>query len=263
MKLDLDPRQRAMLQEMGVHVWAPRTLSEPVPQRPAALVKRTAHRPEPRQTAPSPAAMVTGVADNLSTADWSALAQSVAVCQACPLCLGRQMPVLGGTARQADWLIVGEPVDEAQELARQPFTGAAGQLLDNMLKAVQVSCHGEPLARSKAAYVTNVVKCRPAAPRNPALQELAICENYLRRQVALVQPKIILALGHFAAQSLLQASHPELVNSPLGQLRGAVYQYQQVPLLVTYPPSYLLRSPQHKARVWEDLCLAKSLLQTP
>jgi DNA polymerase len=136
-----------------------------------------------------------------------------------------------------------------------PFAEAAGQLLDNMLKAVGVSrqAGGEPVT---SAYVTNAVKCRPAKVRNPEPAELALCERYLRREVALVQPKVILAMGRFAAQTLLQASHPELAGVPLGKLRGRVYRYHGVAVVVTYHPSYLLRTQQDKARAWADLCLA-------
>lgn len=260
MALNLDRRQRAMLQEMGVRVWLP----EAAPVQPAATVAATpppARQPVARPgSVPPPTATVQSI-DSAATLDWPALAQSVAACKACPLSLGGGAGLLGGTPRRADWMVVGEPIDQAQAQAGQPFTGAAGQLLDNMLRAVQVSRHGEPLPAAQAAYVTNVVKCHPLPQRNPELHELARCETYLRRQVALVQPKIILALGHFASQCLLQESHSELLQEPLGRLRGTVYRYQGVALLVTYPPSYLLRSPQQKARVWEDLCLAKSLLQ--
>lgn len=250
-----------MLQEMGVRVWLPETASAK-PPAPTPATPPPARAPIARAANAAPPVASAESIDSAATLDWQALAQSVAACQACPLRLGGSTGLLGGTPRRADWLIVGEPIDPAQALACQPLSGAAGQLLDNMLKAVQVSRHGEHLAPAQAAYVTNVVKCCPAPQRNPELQELARCESYLRRQVALVQPKIILALGHFAAQSLLQENHPELLREPLGRLRGTLYRYQGIALLVTYPPSYLLRSPLQKARAWEDLCLAKTLVQT-
>lgn len=276
MSLDLDRRQRAMLQEMGVRVWWPEAHAvasgQVMPQTPT-------HKPAPgRQTPPmatrpmpadneqrqelqsiNPASSL--LADGIAAMDWPTLGRTIAACQACQLCSGRRAAVFGATdvPHQADWLVVGEPPDEAEERSGQPFAGPAGQLLDNMLKAVGVSRHGNALARSAAAYVTNVVKCRPAAPRNPTPQELASCEHYLRREVALVQPKIILALGRLAAQTLLQGSVPELASIPLGQLRGQIQRYQGIPVLVTYHPNYLLRSPQHKGRAWADLCLALSL----
>jgi len=272
MSLDLDPRQRAMLQEMGLRVWWPQALV----QTPAQTVAAPKTQAVPIATMPVQAAKELGgelpasdpanvgvLADNIATMDWPTLDKSIATCQACQLCSGRRAPVFGATdtPHQADWLVVGEPPDEAQEQAGEPFTGQPGQLLDNMLKAVNLSRHGSTLARSAAAYVTNVVKCRPATPRSPAPQELAICEHYLRREVALVQPRIILALGRLAAQALLQGSEPEIASVPLGRLRGQIYHYQGVPVLVSYPPNYLLRSPQHKARAWADLCLALAHLK--
>ena len=117
------------------------------------------------------------------------------------------------------------------------------------------------MATDTAAYITPIVKCRPAQARNPTQAELASCENYLRREVALVRPKVILALGRFAAQGLLQGSVPGLAGTPLGQLRGQIYRYQGIPVIVSYPPSYLLRSPQHKARAWVDWCQAQEALR--
>jgi len=212
------------------------------------------------------------LAEGIAAMDWPTLAQTVASCQACKLCSGRRAPVFGAAdapPRQSDWLVLGEPPDEAEERAGMAFAEQAGQLLDNMLKAVGVSRHGAaglPTASAAAtaatsAYVSNVVKCRPALVRNPDAQELATCENYLRREVALVQPKVILAMGRFAAQSLLQASLPEVAGTPLGKLRGQIYRYQGIPVVVTYHPSYLLRSQQDKARAWADLCLALEVMR--
>lgn len=285
MSLDLDDRQRAMLQEMGVRVWLAPAAPAPAAdvQRSAAPDPVSAHavaieksvvaalntpptvnpRTEPRRPAPAaapgmgpPAGLDAGVAEM----DWPALAQSVAACQACQLCMGRRAPVFGGsqTSGQADWLLVGEPPDEAEERAGSPFAEQAGQLLDNMLKAVGVRRLGAQGGRAGAAYVTNVVKCRPAAVRNPEPQELATCAQYLAREVALVQPKVILALGRFAAQTLLQGA---VASVPLGKLRGQVYRYQGVPVVVSYHPSYLLRTPQDKARAWADLCLALEVMR--
>jgi DNA polymerase len=158
-------------------------------------------------------------------------------------------------------MVVGEPPEEAEERAGTPFVGPAGQLLDNMLKAVGVS-RQPPDAKhasdavAHSAYLSNVVKCRPALVRNPAPQDLVACEAYLRREVALVQPKVILAMGRFAAQTLLRESLPEVAAIPLGKLRGQVHRYQGVPVIVTYHPVYLLRTQQDKARAWADLCLA-------
>jgi DNA polymerase len=160
-------------------------------------------------------------------------------------------------ARQADWLLVGEPPDEAEERAGAAFADQSGQLLDNMLKALGLSRRADAAGSAQAAYLTNVVKCRPARARNPEPAELVVCENYLRREIALVQPKVILAMGRFAAQALLQSSAPELTGTPLGKLRGQIYRYQGLPVVVTYHPAYLLRNQADKARAWADLCLAR------
>ena len=210
------------------------------------------------------------LAEGIVDMDWATLSDTVANCQACKLCTDRRVPVFGGTPaeapRRADWLVVGEPPDELDERQGTPFADQAGQLLDNMLKAVGVSrrhAPGEATERdaAKAAYVTNVVKCRPAIVRNPSAQELAVCEHFLRREVALVQPKVILAMGRFAAQTLLQGSLPEGSKLPFGKLRGQVYRYQGIPVVVTYHPTYLLRTQADKARAWADLCLALDVVR--
>lgn len=272
MSLDLDDRQRAMLQEMGVRVWLPQPAAGVlVPESTSAIKKEAvpaldmgakaqkAQEVRPQTTAPGPVpSEPVRLTDGLDTMDGAMLHQVLAQCQACQLCSGRRAPVLGGgpAALQADWLVVGEPPDEAEERLGAPFAGQAGQLLDNMLAAVGLRRSGAGMARAQAAYVTNVVKCRPAQVRNPTAQELAVCARYLRREVALVQPKVILALGRFAAQSLLHGSVPEVVSIPLGKLRGHLYHYQGTPVVVSYHPAYLLRNQGDKARAWSDLCLA-------
>jgi|688.fasta_scaffold66858_2 DNA polymerase len=257
MSLDLDSRQRAMLQEMGVHVWWPETVPESATALPA-LITSIAALPPSTSLEVKPGTATAPTAD-IVTMDWSALNQAVAQCQSCGQCQGRRAAVFGGNAasRQADWLVLGEPPDDNEERLGAPFVGQAGQLLDNMLKAVGVQRSG---VDGRAAYLSNVVKCRPAIARNPQPQDLAACENYLRREVALVQPKVILALGRFAAQALLQGSVPDVATIPLGKLRGQVYRYQGIAVIVSYPPAYLLRTPQDKARAWADWCLALSVL---
>ena len=265
MSLDLDPRQRAMLQEMRVRVWLP----EAVARVEHVVVKASNTRAEAigastiqAQDPVVPAAALIGLAAGIAAMDWPTLAHCVANCQACKLSIGRRAPVFAGVdvPQQADWLVLGEPPDEAEERLGAPFAEQAGQLLDNMLKALAVTRHGAQRSGSAAAYVTNVVKCRPAPARNPAPQELAACEHYLRREVALVRPKVILAMGRFAAHALLEESVPQVASIPLGKLRGQVYRYQGVPVVVTYPPSYLLRTQPDKARAWADLCLALELV---
>jgi len=179
--------------------------------------------------------------------DWPALRAAVASCEACGLCKTRRNTVFGVGDAAADWMIVGEAPGENEDLQGEPFVGAAGQLLDNMLRAVGRSRSGEG---TKGAYIANVLKCRPPANRNPQPQEVAQCEPYLARQVALVKPKIIVAMGRFAVQSLLRT------EEPIGRLRGRVHRYEGVPVIVTYHPAYLLRTPADKAKAWEDLCLA-------
>ncbi len=254
MSLDLDSRQRAMLQEMGVRVWLP---ERDAPTAPTAKAQPLAA--VPASPTPAPVAQTGTLADGIEAMPWDALAQAVAQCQACSQCQGRRAPVFSTSAaqRQADWLVLGEPPDDNEERLGLPFVGQAGQLLDNMLKAV-----GRHRGADAAGtvYVTNVIKCRPSTARNPQPQDLATCEHYLRREVALVQPRVILAMGRFAAQALLQLSQPELAAVPLGKLRGQVYRYQGIPVIVSYPPAYLLRTPQDKARAWADWCLALSVI---
>ena len=271
MTLDLDTRQRAMLQEMGLHVWWPQALAaapqaDPVAAPVADRVSPAAAAPadpvaasQTPQSVPLPSALP----QDLASLDWAALAQTIAACGACKLSVGRRAAVFGSGAAplRADWLVLGDLPDDNEERLGQPFAGQAGQLLDNMLKAVSVRrCDnaGGSTDASALAYVSNCVKCRPARARNPEPQELVACENYLQREVALLQPKVILALGRFAAQTLLQASVPDVATTPLGKLRGRIYRYQGIPVVVSYPPSYLLRTPQDKARAWADLCLAQA-----
>ena len=195
--------------------------------------------------------------------DWPALADAVAGCRACGLCQGRSQAVLGVGDRQADWMVIGEAPGEEEDRRGEPFVGPSGQLLDNMLKAVglsrQVGATEAPIADVSAptggVYIANVIKCRPPGNRNPQPDEVAQCSAYLARQVALVQPRIILALGRFAVNALLQT------DEPLGRLRGRVHDYQGTPVVVSYHPAYLLRSLPEKAKAWADLCLALAQLR--
>ncbi len=280
MSLALDDRQRAMLQEMGVRVWLPQTAVEP-PSPPVSsremLPRATGNAIEniaiqaikSRPTAPFDAETGTNLAriggDSVAPAelDAPALLHAVASCQACQLCSGRRAPVFGrpGLPQPADWLVLGEPPDEDEERSGSAFAGQAGQLLDNMLRALKLGRSAGGAAGSvKQAYLTNVVKCRPAVVRIPQPQELLACEPFLQREITLVKPKVILAMGRFAAQALLQGTQPELATQPLGKLRGQTYQYLGVPVIVTYHPSYLLRTQADKARAWLDLCRARAIV---
>jgi uracil-DNA glycosylase len=150
-------------------------------------------------------------------------------------------------------MIVGEAPGEQEDLKGEPFVGAAGQLLDAMLAALGLSRNDGPAERQ--VFIANTLKCRPPRNRNPEPDELARCEPFLRRQIELVQPRIILAMGRFALQLLLRS------DEAVGRLRGRVHQYEGVPLIVTYHPAYLLRQPADKAKAWEDLCLAASVAE--
>ena len=200
-----------------------------------------------------------------STLSWPDLQQAVANCQACQLCEGRQHTVFGvGQAPpdaqsppQVDWLIVGEAPGENEDRTGEPFVGQAGQLLDNMLKAMGLS-------RRENVYIVNVIKCRPPGNRNPEVAEIAQCEPYLRRQIELLQPKVIVAMGRFAVNSLLQTSVPDAPKIALGKLRGQVHGYasagRSIPVIATYHPAYLLRNLPEKAKAWADLCLAMQVM---
>lgn len=178
--------------------------------------------------------------------DWPTLKQQVRDCTVCKLRAGCTQTVLGVGDEQADWLFVGEGPGADEDVRGEPFVGQAGKLLDNMLLAIG-------LKRGANVYIANIVKCRPADNRNPQADEIAACMPYLYQQIALIQPKRIVALGKTAASALLGG------DAPLGSLRGTVHDFNGIPLIVTYHPAYLLRSPNEKARAWQDLTLARSL----
>ncbi len=188
---------------------------------------------------------VSGVTDALpvGSMDWAALKGAASKCIACALHEKRKQAVLGVGDEQADWLFVGEAPGAEEDARGEPFVGQAGRLLDNMLKAIG-------LTRGKNVYIANVVKCRPPGNRNPAPQETQACQAFLDRQVALIQPRLIVALGKVAANTLLGRS------GTLGSMRKTVHDYRGIPLIVTYHPAYLLRTLTDKAKAWEDLCYA-------
>jgi uracil-DNA glycosylase family 4 len=252
--------QHRLLRAIGLRLWSPPAADEPVsassaplaapvvepvPARPAAPAPRAA-RAEP---APAPPSAVAGLG-------WPALREAVAGCRACGLCETRTQTVFGVGHERAHWMVVGEAPGEQEDLSGEPFVGAAGQLLDRMLAALQLtrSTEGEA-GPERRVYIANTLKCRPPRNRNPAPEELARCEPFLQRQIELLQPRIILAMGRFAVQTLLRS------DAPVGKLRGRVHRYHGVPLVVTYHPAYLLRSLPEKARAWEDLCLAADTVE--
>jgi DNA polymerase len=190
----------------------------------------------------------------IETMDWAALRAAVVNCTACKLCQGRRQTVFGVGHAHAHWMVVGEAPGEQEDRQGEPFVGKSGQLLDNMLRAIGLTRAEADEARQ--VYIANTVKCRPPGNRNPEPEELAQCEPFLIRQVELVKPRIILAMGRFAVQSLLRS------NEPIGRLRGRVHRYQGVPLIVTYHPAYLLRNLEDKAKAWDDLGLAMQTLHS-
>ena len=175
--------------------------------------------------------------------DWLALKAAVAECVLCPLHAKRNKTVFGVGDENADWMFIGEGPGADEDALGDPFVGQAGKLLDNMLAAIG-------LRRGENVYIANVVKCRPPGNRNPEPEEAARCEAYLQRQIALVKPRLIVALGRVAALNLLAR------EASIASLRGRVLDYKGIPLLVTYHPAYLLRNLTDKAKAWQDLCFA-------
>ena len=192
--------------------------------------------------------------EGIDQMDWPTLRQTVSGCTACGLCESRQQTVFGVGHEQASVMIIGEAPGEQEDRQGEPFVGRAGQLLDRMLSPIGLT-RGEAEA-SRQVFIANVLKCRPPGNRNPLPAEVAQCEPYLMRQIALVKPRVIIAMGRFAAQSLLKTSEP------IGRLRGRLHEVQGTPVVVTYHPAYLLRNPVDKGLVWDDLCRVRELLGT-
>jgi uracil-DNA glycosylase family 4 len=238
-------RQLRMLEEMGLRVFIPHSRRSEPDSPPASPLREGG-------------AAVTAQADSAAAAldvgsmGWSELRGAVAACRACGLCETRTQTVFGVGHPRAHWMLVGEAPGENEDRQGEPFVGAAGQLLDAMLAALGLTRHDAPPQRQ--VFIANTLKCRPPRNRNPELDELRRCEPFLVRQIELVQPRLILAMGRFAVQALLRS------DEPVGRLRGRVHRYQGVPLVVTYHPAYLLRNPADKARAWEDLCLAAQVV---
>jgi DNA polymerase len=287
MALELDSRQRAMLQEMGVQVWLPAS-GVAVPERelqsaPAsvrapvvAAAPALAQPPTPvTPPTPQPAVAPAFPVQLMDTLDWQTLAQAVQACRACSLCAGRSHVTLLPPTQEhekSDWMVLGDPPDEDEDRAGAPFAGQDGVLLGHMLRAlglqranplVSDSSAGAPSAvatRARRAYVSNVLKCRVHHGAMPQGAELIQCSAWLQREIALVQPKVILSMGRFANQLLLGES-PQLAALPLGKLRGTVHRYQGVAVVVSYPPKLLMRNSADKAKAWADLCLAAQTVQ--
>jgi len=227
----MESQRSARLRRMGIDTWTLKDQSPP-------------HGP-PSLSAPLPALSVTTESPVEGT-DWGPLEERVRHCQRCPLHETRTQTVFGIGDMNARWMFIGEAPGEQEDLKGEPFVGRAGQLLDEMIKALG-------LERS-SVYIANVLKCRPPKNRDPLPFEADACESYLVDQLRLVSPSILVAVGRIAAQNLLKTT------TPIGKLRGLVHNYHGIPLVVTYHPAYLLRAQTEKRRAWEDLKLARQTL---
>jgi DNA polymerase len=230
-------RQR-YLDAMGIQAWQSRRVE------PAAV---ESGQPETASPAPEPVpapAVPDTVGADVAVLDWTALEAAVSQCTRCELHTGRTQTVFGVGNRQADWLVIGEAPGRDEDLQGEPFVGRAGQLLNAMLLAIGL--------KREQVYIANILKCRPPNNRDPRPEEVLCCEPYLMRQIALIQPRILLAVGRIAAQNLLKT------EQPIGKLRGRVHRLGEtgIPVVATYHPAYLLRSPQEKRKAWQDLQLA-------
>ena len=217
---------------MGIQVWKlrqpsapePVTLSEPISKEPAMVE----------------AADLKSFAN--PGAEWETLRAEVAACRQCALCESRTQTVFGTGNDKADWMIIGEAPGQSEDQQGEPFVGRAGQLLTEMLRAIGL--------KRDEVFITNILKCRPPNNRDPNADEVEACHDFLRRQIAWIKPKIILAVGRIAAQNLLKT------DQPLSRLRGSVQHLDDIPVIVIYHPAYLLRSLLEKRKAWDDLQLA-------
>ena len=246
------PTRNAYLDALGIDRWVSRQGSA----EPAVLPEVPATE-RPRETAPSGAAAV--IAREPAPAqtpvplgpitDWGVLRESVAACTACDLCKTRTQTVFGVGNTQADWLIIGEAPGAEEDRQGEPFVGRAGQLLNAMLLAI-----GLP---RETVFIANILKCRPPGNRDPRPEEVSRCLPFLSAQIALLKPKIMLAVGRIAAQNLLAT------DAPLARLRGKLHHFGEAntPLVITYHPAYLLRTPGDKRKAWDDLKFARATYQ--
>lgn len=252
----MNQRNEQMLAEMGIKPqWRLRAREaqeeQPLPIEAAPVVAVVAPLEEPARPAPAlqisnPVAaeeVPAAPQDAVASMDWDTLETSIRECRRCALCERRKQAVPGVGDRQADWLFVGEGPGADEDEQGEPFVGQAGKLLDAMLGSAG-------LKRGEKVYIANAVKCRPPNNRTPEASEAASCLPYLARQIELVRPKLIVALGRPAAQTLLGQ------EIKIGAARGKLFEREGVPVVVTYHPAYLLRNPADKARAWEDLCFA-------
>ncbi len=241
----LDDRQIEILDKIGIELWRrrearPELQSEPEVTEPEIINEVSA--------ASGSDVLPAGPDSGNETERLRQLAETICECRKCPLHRTRTKAVPGVGSAFARWMFVGEAPGQNEDLQGQPFVGRAGQLLDAMIAALKMA--------RKDVFIANVIKCRPPGNRNPVVEEINQCEPYLHRQLAIIRPAIIVALGAVSAQSLLKTS------DPIGRLRGRVFHYGEpgIPLIPTYHPAYLLRSPMQKKKAWEDLLLARSIV---
>lgn len=228
-------QRKAYLDALGIDVFEPREADE-------ALEDEVTSADD--AAAPAPVEQPARVRSPDESGDWAELRQAVSACTRCALHESRTQTVFGVGNPAADWLIVGEAPGAEEDRRGEPFVGRAGKLLDEMLRAIGLD--------RQTVFIANILKCRPPNNRDPAAAEATACRSYLDRQIELIQPKIILAVGRIAAQQLLGR------DDAVGKLRGTVHRLDGIPVVVTYHPAYLLRSPGQKAKSWRDLCLAMS-----
>jgi len=239
-------REEAVLRELNLYpLWKKRGQAVPAIQSLPPVGAEAVNATEPLPVGESVALHST---DDITGLAWPELKLRVRDCAKCKLRAGCTQTVFGVGDEQADWLFVGEGPGADEDAQGEPFVGQAGRLLDNMLMSIK-------LKRGKGVYIGNIVKCRPPGNRTPEAEEIAACLPYLKRQIELVQPKIIIALGKTAATALLGK------DATLASLRGKLHEYQSIPLIITYHPAYLLRTPSDKLKAWQDLCLAVKTME--
>jgi len=249
-------RRNQYLQAMGVDVWVPRRpIGSPGEDLNSGLLAPHASGPEVVVTTDvsvdNPLTTVAATYDApTATPDWDGLRSQVLACTKCTLHTSRTQGVFGVGNRQAQWLVVGEAPGAEEDRRGEPFVGRAGHLLDAMLRSIGLN-------RQSNVYIANVLKSRPPGNRDPKPEEVAACLPYLLRQIQLLRPRVMLAVGRIAAQNLLAT------DAPLGRLRGKVHHFGELntPLIVTYHPAYLLRTPSDKRKAWEDLKFALSVFR--
>ncbi|MDB5804486.1 MAG: uracil-DNA glycosylase, 4 family protein [Betaproteobacteria bacterium] len=220
--------------------------SPAVQQRPAVVARAPAR---PAEGVPALVGVDPARVEHIARMEWPDLKGAVAECTACTLCKARKNTVFGVGDEKADWMIIGEAPGAEEDARGEPFVGQAGRLLDSMLAALEMK-------REVNVYIANVLKCRPPGNRNPEPLEVAQCSPHLLRQVALIQPKLIILMGRFAAQTLLHT------DASIASMRGRLHQYQGTPAIVTYHPAYLLRNLPDKSKAWQDLLFARKTSQS-